>query len=99
MIKAGWQLGHDNAWRFSDICLVASAFTIEIDQAPCIAALTFAGVKGTERNRTPTASKTAFAIADGTIADAGSPAPHGGSVGRLISSITTSGTSAKVRMG
>ena len=79
--------------------LAASTFPADIDQAPCIAALTFGGVKGTERNRTPTASKTALAIADGTTADAGSPAPQGGSVGRSMSSMITSGTSVKVRMG
>ena len=42
-----------------------------------MAAKTFAGMKGTERSRTPIASNTALPIAPGTIAADGSPAPHG----------------------
>jgi hypothetical protein len=53
---------------------------------PFIAAITLSGVKGTERSRTPIASNTAFEIADGTTAPAGSPAPHGRSFGRSIRS-------------
>ena len=45
-----------------------------------IAAFTLSGVYGTERSRTPVASNTAFEIADGTTAAAGSPAPHGARV-------------------
>src|SRR5262245_13357330 len=67
--------------------------------APFSAALTLSGVYGTERIRTPSASNTAFEIADGTTADAGSPAPHGRSVGRSISSMTMSGRNGKVRIG
>src|SRR5271165_5102693 len=63
------------------------------------AAFTFCRVNGTERSRTPVASKTAFEIDEETIALVGSPAPHGFSVGRSISSITISGNSGKVRMG
>jgi len=51
-----------------------------------MAASTLAGVKGTDRRRTPIASKTALAMAAGTTAAAGSPAPHGFSVGRSTSS-------------
>ena len=51
------------------------------------AAFTLSGVNGTERRRTPVASNTAFEIADGTKAAAGSPAPHGGMVGRSIKSM------------
>src|SRR6266480_4070825 len=54
------------------------------------AARTLSGVKGTERSRTPTASKTALAIAEGTIAAVGSPAPHGRSFGRSMRSMTIS---------
>ena len=54
--------------------------------APFIAAITLSGVKGTERSRTPIASNTAFEIAEGTTAAAGSPAPHGRSFGRSIRS-------------
>ena len=62
--------------------------TTERDHAaPFIAALTLSGVNGTERSRTPIASKTAFEIADGTTAADGSPAPQGFSFGRSISSI------------
>jgi glycosyltransferase involved in cell wall biosynthesis len=50
------------------------------------AAFTFAGVNGTERMRTPVASNTALAMADGTTAAAGSPAPQGRSFGRSIRS-------------
>src|SRR6266849_3793964 len=64
-----------------------------------MAACTLAGLNGTERSRTPTASNTAFAIAEGTTAVAGSPTPHGFSVGRSISSMSTSGISENVKMG
>src|SRR6266849_10201067 len=57
------------------------------------AALKRSGVNGTVRIRTPVASKTALEIADGTTAADGSPTPHGGSAGRLISSDSTTGTS------
>ena len=57
------------------------------------------GLKGTDRKRAPVASKTAFAIAAGTTEVVGSPAPQGTSVGRSISSMATSGTFGKVRMG
>src|SRR5262249_61905312 len=67
--------------------------------APFIAALTLSGVKGPERSRTPIASNTALEIADGTTAAAGSPAPHGRSLGRSIRSITISGTSGNFRIG
>src|SRR5690242_19561362 len=63
------------------------------------AARTLAGVKGTERSRTPVASKIALAIAAGTTAAVGSPAPHGFSCGRSIRSIATSGTSGNVKIG
>jgi hypothetical protein len=63
------------------------------------AALTFAGVNGTDRSRTPTASKTAFEIAEGITAADGSPAPQGFSFGRSISSMTISGTAGKVMIG
>ncbi|MFB0898931.1 MAG: hypothetical protein QMB14_04845 [Polaromonas sp.] len=46
------------------------------------AAFTLAGRKGTNRNRTPIASKTAFEIADGTTIGAISPAPHSGTPGK-----------------
>ena len=64
-----------------------------------MAARTLAGVKGTDRSRTPIASKTALAMAAGTTAAAGSPAPHGLSVGRSTSSMSTVGTSGNVRIG
>src|SRR4051794_29582330 len=54
--------------------------------APFMAAFTLSGVNGTDRRRTPIASNTAFEIADGTTAAAGSPAPHGFSFGRSIRS-------------
>src|SRR5215510_16072212 len=63
------------------------------------AALKRSGVKGTVRSRTPVASKMALEIADGTTAADGSPTPHGGSWGRLISSDSTTGTSGNVRIG
>src|SRR5262249_20658685 len=62
-------------------------------------ACTFIGVNGTLRSRTPMASNTALEIAGGGRQAAGSPTPHGGSVGRLISSMWTSGTSGKRRIG
>jgi hypothetical protein len=68
-------------------------------QADCRATFTFSRLKGTERSRTPVASKTAFEIDEETMAAEGSPTPHGFSVGLSISSITISGTSGKVRMG
>ena len=46
----------------------------QLCQAARSAASTFGGVNGTERSRTPVASNTALAIADGTTAAAGSPA-------------------------
>jgi glycosyltransferase involved in cell wall biosynthesis len=55
-------------------------------QAVPKAAFTFVGVNGTERMRTPVASNTALAMADGTTAAAGSPAPQGRSFGRSIRS-------------
>src|SRR5215470_13327335 len=63
------------------------------------AVLKRSGVNGTVRILTPVASKTALEIADGTTAADGSPAPHGGSWGRLISSDSTTGTSGNVRIG
>ena len=45
------------------------------------------------------ASNTAFAIADGTTAADGSPTPQGFSAGRSMRSMSTSGTSGKVRIG
>ncbi len=56
-------------------------------------ASTFSSVKGTERKRTPVASKSALAIAEGTTAAVGSPAPQGFSVGRSMRSIAIDGTS------
>src|SRR5437867_8382361 len=64
-----------------------------------MAASTLAGVKGTDRSRTPIASKTALAMAAGTTAAAGPPAPHGFSVGRSTSSMSTVGISGNVRIG
>jgi hypothetical protein len=57
---------------------------------------------GCERHRAPAHAggiEPALEIADGTKAAAGSPAPHGGMVGRSIKSMTISGTSGKVRIG
>ena len=69
-------------------------------QIACVmTALTLAGVNGIERKRTPVASNTALAIAEGITAALGSPAPQGFSVGRSINSITISGTCGKVRIG
>src|SRR5262249_40721679 len=69
-------------------------------QIACVmTALTLAGVKGIERKRTPVASNTALAIAEGMTAALGSPAPQGFSVGRSINSITISGTCGNVRIG
>ena len=67
--------------------------------APFSDALTFAGVNGTLRSRTPIASNTAFEMAGGGRHAAGSPTPHGGSAGRLISSMKTSGTWGNRRIG
>src|SRR5208282_684147 len=68
-------------------------------QALWIAARTLAGVEGTERSLTPTASNTAFEMAEGTTAADGSPTPQGFSAGRSISSMSTSGISGKVKIG
>src|SRR5580704_6083036 len=68
-------------------------------QTALSAASTFAGVNGTERSRAPVASNTAPAIAAGTSAQVGSPAPHGTSSGRSMRSIATSGISGNVRIG
>src|SRR6267378_4184864 len=38
-------------------------------------------------------------MADGTTAADGSPAPHGGSLGRSMSTMSTTGTSGNLRMG
>ncbi len=56
-------------------------------------------MNGTVRTRAPTASKIALEMADGTTAADGSPAPHGGSAGRLSSSTSTRGASGNVRIG
>ena len=64
----------------------AARFSREDQAAVPRAAFTFSGVNGTERMRTPVASKTALAMADGTTAAAGSPAPQGRSFGRSIRS-------------
>src|SRR5207245_4594430 len=64
-----------------------------------IPALTRSGVYGTVLWLFFFKQKTAYEIADGTTAAAGSPAPHGGWSGRLISTDTTSGTSGNVRIG
>lgn len=45
------------------------------------------------------ASKTALEMAGGGSHAAGSPTPPGASVSRLISSVTTSGTSGNFKMG
>ena len=65
----------------------------------CIAAFTLVGVYGIERSRMPVASNTAFEIAEGMTEAAGSPAPHGFSVGRSIRSMTISGTRGNLRIG
>src|SRR5262245_11132208 len=79
--------------------LSAPARLLWLAQAAPVAAFTLLGVNGTERSRTPVASNTAFEIADGTTAAAGSPAPQGGMVGRSMRSMTISGTCGKVRIG
>src|SRR5213593_3253337 len=64
-----------------------------------VAATTFAGVNGTLRSRTPMASKTALEMAGAGNTALGSPTPQGGSLGRLISSMWTSGTSGNRKIG
>ena len=64
----------------------AARFSREDQAAVPKAAFTFSGVNGTERMRTPVASNTALAMAEGTTAAAGSPAPQGRSFGRSIRS-------------
>ena len=80
--------GRDVALYFIIACL-ARRSSCYLDFARRIAASTLAGLNGTDRKRTPVASKTAFAIAEGTTEVVGSPAPHGTSFGRSIKSITT----------
>src|SRR6266571_1678925 len=69
-------------------------------QARASAALTRSGVRGTRRSRTPVASKNAFATAAGITRMEGSPAPLGGTSGRLISTTSmASGASPISRIG
>jgi hypothetical protein len=63
------------------------------------AARTTSGVNGGSRNRTPVASKIAFAIAAVPGTDDDSPAPSGGSPGRGIIITSTTGTSRNDRIG
>ena len=64
-----------------------------------IAARTRSRVNGTVVSRAPMASNTAFASAAGTgVADA-SPAPSGGSCGRITMSTRISGASGNRRIG
>src|SRR5687768_6027074 len=60
---------------------------------------TRSGVNGIWRMRTPVASKMAFATAAAVVTVEGSPAPIAGWSGRLISTISISGTSEKVKIG
>src|SRR5205809_7453937 len=57
------------------------------------------GVNGASRRRTPVASKIALAMAAPTGALDGSPPPRAGISGRLIKTISTSGTSANLIIG
>src|SRR4051812_41356030 len=64
------------------------------------AALTYSGLSGTRRMRTPVASKNAFATAAGMTRIDGSPAPLGAISGRLMSVTSIdSGASAISRIG
>ena len=63
------------------------------------AARTTSGVNGGARNRTPVASKIAFAIAAVPGTDDDSPAPSGGSPGRCMCITSITGTSRKLRIG
>ena len=63
------------------------------------AAFALAGKNGTDRKRTPVASKTAFEIADGTTVGAISPAPQSGISGRLMRLTWMRGTSGKRKIG
>jgi hypothetical protein len=57
-------------------------------------------VTGARRRRTPVASKIALAIAAAAGRIAASPAPYGGSSGRLINTMSiASGASAMSRVG
>src|SRR5712691_1625111 len=63
------------------------------------AVFTLSAVNATLRRRTPTASKMALEMSGGCRHADGSHPPHGGSFGRLISSVTTSGTSGNFKIG
>ncbi len=63
------------------------------------AARTTSGVNGGARNRTPVASKIAFAIAAVPGTEDDSPAPSGGSPGRCMCMTSITGTSRKLTIG
>src|SRR5215469_2718359 len=94
-----WPDGSTSRDRRASVSLLVQLAGAHNDQIDCVAAFTLVGVNGTERSRTPIASKTALEIADGITAADGSPAPQGFSVGRSMRSITTSGTAGKVMIG
>ena len=77
----------------------AAGISASHSQVNRVAALTFAGVKGVERSRTPIESNTAFETAEGITAAEVSRAPQSFSFDRSISSITTSGTAGKLMIG
>ena len=62
-------------------------------------ASTRSGVNGASRRRTPVASKIALAIAAAIGALDGSPPPRAGISGRLINTISISGTSGNLMIG
>src|SRR6266436_5792883 len=63
------------------------------------AALTRSGVNGSSRMRLPVAAANALAMAAAVGPCAASPAPSARSFGRLISTVSTLGTSGMVRIG
>src|SRR5581483_11715547 len=77
----------------------AAAQDLQFAQDASMAAIRRSRVIGRSRTRTPSASKTAFAIAAVTGPWAASPAPTGSTSGRDNTSTVTSGTSEKRRIG
>src|SRR5258705_3822146 len=63
------------------------------------AAFTRSGVNGSSRMRLPVAAANALAMAAAVGPCAASPAPSARSFGRLISTVSTLGTSGMVRIG
>src|SRR6185437_2556394 len=85
--------------QYTRVLALRGGLPIKVGEDSVGAVGTRSRVNGTVVTRAPTASYTALASAAGTVVAEASPAPSGGSSGRLTSSITISGASGNRNIG